>query len=711
MTTTATRISGRAPFRARARLIRLLGEELISSEIMALVELVKNGYDADARTVTVRLREATDPADMVIEVVDDGDGMSLDTVLRTWMEPAASSRRGGPARRRTALGRLPLGEKGVGRFAADKLGADLELITRARGERDEVVLRVGWTSYEGDAYLDDVENAWEVRAPRAFPQNRHGTIVRVRNVRATWNVPLVTRVREGLARLVSPHSGQNDFSIVLDCPLFPAAHGPVTNRLLTGAPHHLRGHIDAGGVLHLRDGDGTDAAIDLRLVTPEHFATEGALRPPVCGPVSLSLNVWDLDAGGRRPPSTDHATRAALRASSGVSIYRDGFRVMPYGERGDDWLELNQRRVNNPTMRVSNNQIVGVVEITWRDNPDLRDRTSREGLLDTPAFLDLRVLVLAALSLLEERRFALRRTDASPIVPTRERDALLQWVDRARTQARDGSGVGAALQEIERAYQQGRDEQRVRYDHVVRLAGIGLAAERMTREFARTLGAATVTLRTVMNEAQALDNAGSLGSHLRSLHAHYELLDEQLSLMAPLYQSSTRDAEDLDVRGVARDVVAVLAHRLREAGVQVRLTQDGPLTLRINRGHLMQALMSLIDNALDALARAGTADPPRLHIHVVARLDHTGPGLIVADNGPGIRAEARELVFAPFYASHPEGRGLGLHVARDILAGYNATVELLERDELLPGANFLLRFDRRRLTSAAAAPAAPSTTA
>jgi signal transduction histidine kinase len=666
---------------------------------MALVELVKNAYDADACTATVRLRHIQDPATTTIEMVDDGDGMSLDTVLNAWMEPAASAKRQGHGRgrRRTALGRLPLGEKGVGRFAADKLGGEMELVTRARHATEEVVLRVEWHAFEGDAYLEDVHNCWSVRAPQEFTGHGHGTIIRVHRVRTVWDEALVTRIREGLARLVSPHADQREFTITLDCPEFPQLHGPVVNRLLEGAPHQLQGDVDSEGILHIREHGGSQplGTVDLRLIAPEHFTGNGVLRVPVCGPFSLALRAWDLDAGGRRPPSTDRATRMALRASSGVSIYRDGFRVMPYGERGEDWLELNQRRVNNPTMRLSNNQVVGMVEITQRDNPDLRDRTSREGLVDTPAFFDFRTLVLAALSILEERRFALRHATAPSVVQTAERDAVLQWVDRARMQAQDGTGVRLALQEIERAYQQKLEEQRSRYEHVVRLAGIGLAAERMTREFARTLDAATVTLRIILNQAGALQGADALREHVQDLHAQYEVLDEQLGLMAPLYRPSARDIEDLDVSGVAHDLTTVLAYRLRESSVRIRITQDDCLTLRINRGHFMQVLLCLFDNALDALEQMGPEHQREIWVHVVT--GRQGPGLIVADNGPGVRLDAHRLIFEPFYAARPEKRGLGLHVARDILAGYNSTITLLSDHTLLPGANFVITFDRRRI--------------
>ena len=123
-------------FRPRARILQLLGDELIGSPRLAVFELVKNAYDADAETVRVVLNDIeSDNASIV--VVDDGDGMTLETIRDIWLVPGHDHRaRQREALRRTRLNRLPLGEKGVGRFAAHKLGNRIDLITRARRNRN-----------------------------------------------------------------------------------------------------------------------------------------------------------------------------------------------------------------------------------------------------------------------------------------------------------------------------------------------------------------------------------------------------------------------------------------------------------------------------------------------------------------------------------------------------------------------------------------------
>lgn len=688
--------SGSVSFRPRARLIRLLGEELISDEVMAVVELVKNGYDADARRVTVTLEGILDPAQGLIYIRDDGCGMDLHTVLHTWMEPATHYKRGrAGARIRTTLGRIQLGEKGVGRFAADKLGCELELITRSPAASDEIVVNVSWHHFDHDRYLDEVQTTWQVREPVEFAGEASGTLLRIRQLRAAWNQEMVTRLHNGLTRLVSPSAKTADFVVEVNCPEFPFANGQVINRLLETAPYQLSGTIDAHGTLNLKGTAGRQ--VDLRPHCQGYFLTEAeSLRQPCCGPFDISLNLWDLEPLTGRGLGVDRSVRDAVKLSSGVSIYRDGFRVWPYGEKDDDWLELNQRRVNNPTLRVSNNQVIGFVEITQAENPELRDRTSREGLLDTAAFFDLKMLVLAALTELETERFSRRRRPDPPPVKEDIKDEVLENLARIRDISRGnghGPGIGTALQELERLYRERIEQEMSRYNQVSRLAGIGMAAELLTDSFSREILGATSLLK-ILQRSIRTGSTSEIESLVEGLTERMEIINEQLDIMGPLYRPAPQDNEPVNLRGAVYDAVTILAGRLTDNLIHATLAGQDDLAVRVNRGHLIQVLLILIENALISLKEAAIARP-QIHIEV------TGEGgvgrILVADNGPGVPENVRKLIFLPYFSTRQAGRGLGLHVAKDILASYNSSLRLLDRGSHLAGAYFEVRFDGRRM--------------
>lgn len=161
--------SGKQSFAPRARLVSVLGEQLIRDARVGLLELVKNSYDADASTVTVELRGLASPETTEIIITDNGDGMDKETVLRKWLEPATGHKaEAKKAKVRTPkYNRLPLGEKGVGRFAAHRLGHELEMITRKAGA-PEVVVRIDWDKFDDHtAYLYQIEVDWEEQIGRA----------------------------------------------------------------------------------------------------------------------------------------------------------------------------------------------------------------------------------------------------------------------------------------------------------------------------------------------------------------------------------------------------------------------------------------------------------------------------------------------------------------------------------------------------------------
>jgi signal transduction histidine kinase len=649
---------------------------------MALVELAKNAFDADSREVTITLHHPDNPEAAYIEICDDGVGMDLDTLLHAWLEPATEHKRQGGRKRRTALGRYPLGEKGVGRFAADKLGTEMELVTRARGKQQEIRLAICWDQFDTGKYLDEIVNTWEVCVPEVFKGDTHGTRIRLARLRTPWDITRVTRVRDGLARLVSPFSTSHDFHVNLICEAYPDQSGPISNDLLKHAPYSLIGRVDTAGLLSIENH--SCEAIDLRQTAPEQFMKDRKLRMPLCGPFRIMLFLWDLDNTGLRRAAVDRRLRETLKRLSGVSIYRDGFRVWSYGTPGDDWLELNQRRVNNPTMRVSTNQIVGIVEINQEYNPDLRDRTSREGLIDTPAFHDLKALVLGALSWLEEQRFAVRKGDVEFKTDNEQTDPVLEAIHQLRHQTPHGEARVPCLDHIATLYEQQRKTQRAREERLMQLASTGLITEQIVTEIARTVSAADTTIRVARNITRHHAVPPQLLESLGHIESQLYLLGEQLDAMQPLYAEGAQNQERLDVRTMIQHTAMVFAFSLQQVGARLTLKAPGPLTVRMVRAHLLQILVGLFDNALHWLKLA----PEDRHPEIRVQLSYNPPGFIFADNGPGVRPEVRDRIFQPFFTGKKDGHGLGLYLVKTVLEKYRFSIELVEEPLLLAGANF-----------------------
>lgn len=403
--------SGLGRLRPRARLLRTIGAELISSEIVAIIELVRNSFDADSTRVELRFTTPHLRDQASLAIWDDGHGMTRELLLGPWLEPAtdfkAEGGKGAFAGIRSPAGRRRLGSKGVGRFAAQRLGNHLRVRTRATGSATEIEAEFDWAVLDAsEGYLDEVEIPWsEHHADRLF----EGTALEINGLRDDWDPERFDRLRLGLSRLVGPGFAEEQFEIYLVIDGVEEAIRPFID---TVKPmYSLTGDVAAGGhcIMHYQDASMEEPEEWHRQLTwPSHGL--------VVGPFSFSVNAWDLD----RPALTLYLEqigsplglrdfRRTIRDHSGVSLYRDGFRILPYGEADNDWLRLDRRRVNNPTVRLSNNQLLGWIQLSAEANPELRDQTNREGLVTNDAYHHLQAAVLDLLSYLENRRFGSRR--------------------------------------------------------------------------------------------------------------------------------------------------------------------------------------------------------------------------------------------------------------------------------------------------------------
>jgi len=178
----------------------------------------------------------------------------------------------------------------------------------------------------------------------------------------------------------------------------------------------IKGHVDA-------EGKPTMAYLSKKKNTPEDLKIEilqlrNPIRKPVAGPFEFEFRAWDRDNDSLRKTATEIGStvrniKSDLDDLAGISIYRDNFRVLPYGEKKNDWLRLDMRRVNNPTMRLSNNQVVGYVSISLDKNPELKDQSNREGIVESQSFTDFQELIILILNELEQRRYEERPREDS----------------------------------------------------------------------------------------------------------------------------------------------------------------------------------------------------------------------------------------------------------------------------------------------------------
>jgi len=653
--------SGSVAFQPRARLLKLIGAELISDDVVAIVELVKNAYDADASRVVISFRNVTAPGG-TISIADDGTGMDLDTVLGVWMQPGATSKADG-ARRTSGRRRRVLGEKGVGRFAADKLGRHLDLVSRRAGTAAEIRATFDFDLFDtGAEMLSAIRSRWEL-VPATTIEPR-GTVLTISGLRTAWTERMFRRLATRLARLCSPFRQLDDFVIRLESDEFPDYAGELAAGFLDQAPHSIEAAFDGEGTVQIRLG--SDASSSQPWIDP---------RPLGCGPVRARIFAFDLETEALARIGPRLEVRAWLREWSGVSVYRDGFRIWPYGEPHDDWLRLDQRRVNNPVVRLSNNQVVAFVEITRDRNPELRDQTNREGLLHNDAFVDLRRFLHFVLEILESARQAIRH-------PGTLRDGSPARDEAASGRNGHGSmpGLAAAAGLLPR--------QAGSWSELAAAGQAATLASRAVLPVVDDLHAGLASLR------QTLNGSGTASSRrlLDRLDEQVRDLGSRLQLVAAMHPQVRSSTRTIDVAAELRRIHELLRPLLEAAGVTMKVSVRGAPLLRVEvRPESFHHLVHiLVRNSLDWLQGRR-----RRVVTIMARPRGDLCELIVADTGPGIPRRIASRVFEALFSSRDGGHGMGLAVARALVEAHRGQIAVIH-DGRRPGAAFRILLPRKR---------------
>jgi anti-sigma regulatory factor (Ser/Thr protein kinase) len=662
-------------------MLKLLGDQLIRDPHIAVFELLKNAYDADATHVTVTLNRIQYSRNASIVVEDDGTGMTFDTVLGVWLEPGTDhrARQRAEGRRSPRFGRLPMGEKGIGRFAVHKLGLEVELVTRAAGN-DEVVVEIDWEELEQQEYLTDAAFQVIEREPSVFA-NRTGTRITVSRLREPWTRRMARSLKRSITSMTSPYSGSASFRPQLVLNPDPGWLAGLLDpaEVAESALFHANAEVDPIAWTMSYDyrfapprigrrfqprrvkrndvvlGPDKETKLGRRYLTDLEDAARRVRKDARdqnigIGIFKLELHIFDRDRETRELLADYRGVSGFLNANGGIRVYRDGIRVYDYGEPENDWLELDARRVNVPAQRISNRLVLGSVHLDSEKSRGLIEKTNREGFVETAAYQVFRRAVQAAIQ---------------HIVFERNRDKRV--LRELKRKPRDASEpVAGAIQDL-------RD--RVRGEGL--LDDLGPMIDRAEAEyesFRETLlvsAGAGLTMTVVVHEVEkgvkelnrALDRKASR-KHLVDLGLHLAEVIESLGFLA---RRSDRTFER------ASDLVAValrtIYYRFDHHGIQVTnaFNTANDFVIRVQRRLIVGTLLNLFDNSIYWLA-ANDPGVKRLYVCPTRELGESS-GILVADNGPGL-LDPPDVLTQPFMTRKSDGMGMGLYISREIMRAH-----------------------------------------
>jgi signal transduction histidine kinase len=677
-----------ASLRFSPEILSRLGEELNPNLDQSILELVKNSFDADATDCAVILKN-TDLPGGTIQISDNGDGMDAEAILNGWLVLGHSGR---SPEHRTRLGRAPAGSKGLGRLAALRLGSTALLRSRPRGKRRDYSLRIQWSDYSNATVVEEVPLAIEEFSRP--PETSDGTEIVIENLRVAISRSEVKRLARSLILLADPFEDDPEgFKPVLQAPEFSDLEAVVKARYFKDAEHHLIASIDKRGRAQAQIVDWKGK----NLFSAEHseISTGAEHRTYNCPEAQFDLWAFILNA-------TTFATRTSTIAEvkewlgvfGGVHLYQNGLRVSPYGNPGNDWLDMNLKRSASPEERPSTNNSIGRVSVSETAGL-LIQKTDRSGFIESDAFLELKRFAVDALNWMARRRMQVaekRRATERNETPRRSEEAKLK--------------VKQAIQLIPAPKRPAVEQAFVKYESAHEKEIKTLRKEVLLY---RTLSTAGITSATFAHESagnpiKAIDQAAkSVQRRARKElgEKYVELLADPVDLIIrctdalkvlgnvtfSLLDHEKRRTSRVEVHAVIQSVIKTFRPFAEARAVEVvpQLASGNPY-LRGSEAAIESIITNFLNNSLVSFEKV---HGKQRNVVISTEISDGTLTLKFADNGPGIEDIAIDDVWLPGETTRPNGTGLGLTIVRDTVEDLGGAVKALAHGDL-GGATFLV---------------------
>ena len=730
--------------RPYARLITMLGDQLIKNERIALVELIKNAYDADAEWVKVSFLNFNDDftvnPDSKIIIEDDGNGMNQQIIEKHWLNPATpEKKKRKKIKETTDKGRILQGEKGIGRFAIFKLGKQIRIYTRRQiwdtnkeefieaGEEIENIIEYDFSAYDEDflqkdgeekeLYIDDLQVVFRQRNPQTIiekdvelggmirKRKSHGTIIEISNLKTNWTENRVNQIQKEIGKLqpIFSEEQKDDFRVwVYKDESVHRSNELYRDKLLNCMNNKAVFRITNG---HYKEAEKS-FSFELNGTTKKLFFSDltgievfknyfkDATYTTECGDFAFQFYIFDFMAKDTKYILDDDEDKIVKEHR--IYLYRDQVRVLPYGDPDDDWLKIDMMRgTKSAGMFLSNDQVVGCVDISQKKNPLLKDKTNREGLIDEGRaledFINLLQVLLRYFRKILFAQYLLDKEKRSKIVNIKEGKPL-EIIENVKKKTAQDENTQKLLASFEKSYKYEKEVYADRIRKTENLAAVGLSVETASHDVMIVLKKSLTQIHQIINDLR-LDgevDKEKLLDQMLSLEGSMNLVNTQMKDIRLLFPSAKSRAKGISLLDALEKVNRLYMRPFQQNKIEVsQIVSNGDLVIKATEAVLLQVFINLYDNALYWLKTVSTDRKIQIYINAEERL------VIFSDNGPGIKKDSIPYVFEAFYSEKGEdGRGLGLYIAQQLLNRYNYSIDILsdEDEKMLPGANFRIKY-------------------
>ncbi len=795
----------KVPFKVSARAGKLLGRENFSNPEGAIIELVKNSYDADAHNCLVFFDiptriiedssgeefEVPDKEKSVLYIIDNGDGMTEYTIKNHWMQIGTGNKETDYI---SSNKRTKTGAKGIGRFALDRLGFNTEMWTISRTAHNNIGFFWGmdWNQFdesekaisEIEAQLEPVEIDLKSQVKNLVNNNKsvlkylnglnfdNGTILRISNLKDDWFNDETSSVFKSLEALIPPRELDIPFEVYFKHFQQSSEFGKVETAFFNDFDYKLKASYNAESLevdfevtrneldLKLLERDFSqvyskkERPYDLKTIKEKSFTYKKSID---------KILKWKLDANTKTLLSevgsfdltfyylkfsnslkegypykkiNPAERRAVLDKFGGVKVYRDSFRVRPYGDPTNDWLNLGRRVAQSPAgagqrigdWRVRPEQTAGIITISRKTNPLLVDKSDRGALQENNAFSTFKSIIVGIIQEFEVDRTKVlnpiykylkeqRRVKMNAEIEARATILANQIIEDKKKIETDAYGdlpkgdlfsekieedekkkfeqtITESFKKITEDQEQNFKEELVQ---VRALASLGLIVSSFAHELHELKNNSVVIkyLRSIYKELIPSESKKSKDyleglDYLRIIQNDRNKIIHWIEYSLNSIKRDKRKRKSINFSNYIRTLKNNWKKILDERSISFiisDLTANGNYDFRGFEMDLNTVFGNLINNSIDSFKELNVIQAKTIELNI--KLLDNQVQFIYSDNGVGLSDvfEYPDDIFLPFTTSKKNrkgediGTGLGMYLAKNTIEDYNGSIDVLAAEK------------------------------